>query len=34
MPNKEQYKKLKDAGVIYTQVYKIKKKESNKKNGD
>jgi hypothetical protein len=31
MPNKEQYKKLKDAGVIYTQVYKIKKRESTKK---
>jgi hypothetical protein len=31
MPNKEQYKKLKDAGVFYTQAYKIKKKESDKK---
>ena len=31
MPNKEQYKKLKDAGVFCTQAYKIKTREYDKK---
>ena len=31
MPNKEQYKKLKDAGVFCTQAYKIKTREYAKK---